>query len=182
MTTETQRLVEAIERARGILFSSVMDLSDAQATLKPSQSEWAIVEILEHLYLAEFGGITKMWAALTEFRAGKHWSMALPHRGKPIEDVIATTWQSREQAPETAIPRFGGPLAAWVAALRRLALLLADLARELEGHNLETIVFPHVISGPLDARQRLEFIRFHIERHTAQIQRIRSQNGFPPFA
>jgi hypothetical protein len=40
-------------------------------------------------------------------------------------------------------------------------------------------VYPHFLSGPLDARQRLEFLRFHIERHTAQVWRVRSSHGFP---
>jgi hypothetical protein len=179
LPTEVQRLVESVERTRAILLASVAELSDIQGGFKASADEWRIVEILEHLYLAELGGITKTWSALNDVRAGRLWSGPLPHRGKSIEEVIAATWKPKEVAPSTATPRFGGPLAAWRTAFRHLPSLLQDLADELEGQRLEDIVFPHLISGPLDARQRLEFLRFHIERHTAQVQHVRSSTGFP---
>nr|WP_290928889.1 hypothetical protein [Haliscomenobacter sp.] len=35
--------------------------------------------------------------------------------------------------------------------------MLADLAAELEGFDLETLLYPHPISGPMDARQRFDF-------------------------
>lgn len=35
-----------------------------------------------------------------------------------------------------------------------------------------TVIAPHVISGPLDARQRLEFIRFHMDLHRRQIEAV----------
>jgi hypothetical protein len=71
------------------------------------------------------------------------------------------------------------PLAAWVSSQRSLTHLLRDLATELEGHSLDAMVFPHFLSGPLDARQRLEFLRFHIERHSEQVRRVRSLPSFP---
>jgi len=46
--------------------------------------------------------------------------------------------------------------------------------------DLESVVVPHVVSGPLDARQRLEFVRFHLDLHRAQIEAVRSAAGFPP--
>jgi len=51
--------------------------------------------------------------------------------------------------------------------------VLAALAVELDGKHLDSIVFPHFLCGPLDARQRLEFLRFHMDRHLAQIQAVR---------
>jgi hypothetical protein len=60
------------------------------------------------------------------------------------------------------------------AALRTLRPLLSDLAAQLEGQKLDDIVFPHALSGPLDARQRLQFLRFHIDRHLGQLQRVRA--------
>ncbi len=40
-------------------------------------------------------------------------------------------------------------------------------------------VFPHFLSGPLDTRQRLEFLRIHTQRHIHQIARIQSGAEFP---
>jgi hypothetical protein len=45
----------------------------------------------------------------------------------------------------------------------------------LQGLELEDVVFPHFLSGPLDAKQRLEFLRFHI----GQIEEVNRSFGGP---
>jgi hypothetical protein len=60
-----------------------------------------------------------------------------------------------------------------------LRAVLADLAVQLQEVDLESIVFPHYLSGPLDARQRLEFLRFHMERHLSQIENVKAHPQFP---
>lgn len=173
------RLVSSIERSRNTVIDTVGNFRPEQSTFKPSPDEWSIVEIVEHLYLAEVSGLTKIWAAARQVRAGVAWSDARPHHGKSIEDVVATTWKPKELAPGIATPHIGGPLEAWISSLRSLRAVLADLATELEGLDLEAIVFPHYLSGPLDGRQRLEFLRFHMERHLEQIRRLQSHSAFP---
>ena len=37
----------------------------------------------------------------------------------------------------------------------------------------------HYLSGPLDAYQRLEFLRFHTDRHYDQVERLKRTEGFP---
>lgn len=174
-----EALVGAVERARGAVIAAVRDLRPDQATFKPSPDEWSIVENVEHLYLAEMSGLTKIWAAARQVRAGGAWVDARPNHGRSIEDVVATSWKPKEVAPGIATPHIGGPLEAWISSLGSLRLVLADLAKELEGLDLEAIVFPHYLSGPLDGRQRLEFLRFHMERHIEQIRRIQSHPGYP---
>jgi hypothetical protein len=172
-------LIQSVEKSRAALLNSVAGLSEAQATFRPAEGQWSVIEILEHLYLAEVSGVTKIWAALDGLRAGRVWTEGLPNRGKSIEDVVASTWKPKEVAPPIATPHIGGPLEFWVSATRSLPGILSDLGGQLEGMNLEEVVFPHYLSGPLDARQRLEFLRFHIERHADQIRRVRISAGFP---
>lgn len=176
---DADTLIHAVERARAKLVSSVVGFSDAHAAFKPAEGQWSIVEVLEHLYLAELSGIAKIWVASEALKAGRGWAEARPNRGKPIEDVVAATWKPKEVAPPIATPHIGGPIHFWLSATRSLQSVLAELGGHLRGANLEDVVFPHFLSGPLDARQRLEFLRFHIERHTDQVARIRSSEGFP---
>jgi hypothetical protein len=72
-----------------------------------------------------------------------------------------------------------GPLAFWIMMLRANQGLLRALGQAREGHALDAIHYPHPISGPLDMRQRLEFLRFHLDRHRKQIEAIRFHPGFP---
>lgn len=179
MATPIHDLIASVERARASLVGAVAPLTDRQGAYKPSPDEWSIAEVLEHLYLAELGGITKIWAALNAVRSGERWTGPLPNRGMSIEDVIANTWKPQEAAPPVATPHLGGPLTAWISAHRSLQPVLRDLAMQLQGTDLEAIVFPHFLSGPLDARQRIEFIRYHIERHHQQVNRVRASAAFP---
>jgi hypothetical protein len=173
------QLVESVEHARDAVIGAVRNLRPDQATFKPSPDEWSIVENIEHLYLAELSGLTKIWAAARQVRAGVDWTDPRPNHGRSIEDVVATTWKPKEVAPGIATPHIGGPLEAWISSLQSLRGVLADLAKELDGLDLERIVFPHYLSGPLDGRQRLEFLRFHMERHLEQIRRLQSGPAFP---
>ena len=174
-----RELVDSVERARDSVVNTVKDLRPDQATFKPSPDTWSIVENVEHLYLAEVSGLTKIWAAANQVRSGIRWTDARPNHGQPIEVVIERTWKSKEIAPPIATPHIGGPLTAWISCLKSLRPVLADLASELEDIDLEAIVYPHYLSGPLDGRQRLEFLRYHMERHLAQIERVQSHPQFP---
>jgi hypothetical protein len=179
MPSQVRQLVESTEQSRTALLELVSGLRSDQAAFRPAEGAWSITEILEHLYLAELSGVTKIWAALERWRAGYRWDGDLPNRGQTIEEVVAATWQPREVAPPIATPHVGGPLAAWVAGLRSLRAVLQDLAAALEGVPLGEVVFPHYLSGPLDARQRLAFLRFRIDRHRAQVERVRASADFP---
>ena len=173
------QLIKAVEHSRSSVVAAVTNLRPDQATFKPSPNEWSIVENVEHLYLAEISGLTKIWAAALQVRAGRPWTEACPHRGKSIETVVAETWKPREIAPGLATPHIGGPIEAWNSSLQSLSAVLADLGRELDGLDLESVVFPHYLSGPLDGRQRLEFLRFHMDRHLEQIRRIQACAAYP---
>lgn len=128
--------------------------------------------------LAEQVGINGIWKALDGYRRGQPvWSGEPIHRGKSIEEVIAATWKEREEVPAVAAPRCGGPLGYWTAALRSCRPVLAQFQNALEGIDLEQIIYPHPISGPLDARQRLEFLRFHLDRHRGQVLRVQAASA-----
>ena len=177
--TEGEQLIEEVEQSRTALIAAVASCTDAQGAFKPDEGQWSVVEVVEHLYLAELSGIAKIWAALDAFRAGKGWAEARPHRGKSIEEIVAETWKAKEVAPPIATPHIGGPIQFWLTATRSLRPVLGDLGAQLGNTNLEDVVFPHFLSGPLDGRQRLEFLRFHVQRHSDQIARIKSSASFP---
>ena len=178
--SQVQTLIREIAQARSRFLAALGHPTADQAAFKPAPEHWCMVEITEHITLAEQVGINGMWKALDGNRRGAPvWSGTPAHAGKPIELVIEATWKERELVPPVAAPRWGGPIQYWAAALRSCQPLLEELGKALEGVDLETIIYPHPISGPLDARQRLEFLRFHLDRHRAQVERVRSDPAFP---
>lgn len=173
-------LIQQTEQSRDQFLASVAHLTFAQATFQPAPDSWSILAITEHIVRAEQSGVMGMWKALDGIRQGNPvWSGEPIHRGLSIEEVVARTWQSKEKVPEIAAPIWGGSLSYWIAMLKAQRVLLQELAAALDGYDLETILFPHPISGPLDVRQRLEFLRFHLDRHRAQIEAVKAHPDFP---
>jgi len=172
-------LIQDVSTSRSQALTTVARLSTQQGDFKPSPEEWSIREVVEHLVLAEVSGVAKIWEAIESTRAGGGWNEENPNRGLTIEQIVARTWQPKIKAPPIATPHMGGPLAYWMAAFRNSQTVLQALGVELARMDLESVIFPHFLCGPLDARQRLEFLRFHIDRHIGQILRIRQSPGFP---
>jgi hypothetical protein len=172
-------LIRDVAEARARYIAVVVGLSSVQADFKPSPEVWSATQNTEHLVRAEDGGVNGMWRALEGVRAqAPVWSGEHIHRGLSIEAVVAKTWQPKETVPEVAAPVWGGSLKYWVAALETRQQVLEAFARELSGVDLESIIYPHPISGPLDIRQRLAFLRFHLDRHRQQVERLKQHPGF----
>jgi len=178
--SELERLKQDVITARSNYLDSVRNLTVNQGNVKPSADVWSAAEITEHLYHAEFGGIAGMWKALEGYKAGNPpWKEAHHNTGLTIEQVVDKTWQPKEKVPTGAGPHIGGPLIFWIYALESCQYHLDKLTQSLEGYDLNTIIYPHPISGPLDVRQRYEFLRFHIERHKNQVESLKQYPDFP---
>lgn len=174
-------LLADVAAARVRYINFVQQLTEEQAQYKPAPDVWSAVEITEHLFWAEHGGVWGMWRALQAYRDGKPvWTGEHNNRGRSIEEIIDHTWQPKEQVPASAAPRMGGTLAFWCASLLSLQQPLEAFGQAVANEELEAIIHPHLISGPLDIRQRFAFLRFHIDRHRGQVGALLSQiNAIP---
>lgn len=170
MNQEVNQLINEVEVARSCYLSEVNHLSQAESEWKPSPEIWNVIEITEHLFWAEQGGIFGMWKILQAHKEGRiGWEGEDIHRGLSIEEIVYRTWQEKETVPAVAAPRMGGTIAFWVASLQSLQLPLQKLGDELSDANLDVMTHPHPISGAMNFRQRLDFLRFHIDRHRNQV-------------
>ena len=65
---DARNLIDDVRRAREGVLQAVAGLSPAQGGYRASPHAWSIAHNVEHLFLAEVSGITKIWAAR---RAGR---------------------------------------------------------------------------------------------------------------
>lgn len=168
-----QQLIQEVGTARKQYIETIASVATEKAVWKPNEASWNIIDITEHLFWAEQGGIIGMWKTLHAIRNGsiakKYESV---HQNMSIEQVIALTWKEKEKVPEVAAPRIGGPLLFWQLSLQGLQEMLQALGNDIQDNELRLQAHPHPISGALDFQQRLEFLRFHINRHKEQVQNI----------
>jgi hypothetical protein len=187
---QVARLVAQVAQARRNVLGAVAGLGGDQEAFRPAPGEWSVPDILEHLFLAEQVGINRIWHAAQAARQGHPaWDGDAPHRGRNIDEVIEETWaissrgpisvRTTEDAPPAAVPQLHGPLGYWEACLRANQLVVEQLGGALGGLDLAAVIYPHVVSGPLDARQRLEFLRWHLDHHRQQIEDLKAAPGFP---
>jgi len=175
-----ENLIQDVADARLAFIATIENLNPAQASFKPAPEEWSALENIEHTVLAEVSGVSKIWLAADNFRDGTPvFTGEHTNRGLSIDEVVARTWKPKEIAPPIATPHIGGPLQYWIAYSESCQLVLDQLGTALDGLDPEQVIFPHFLSGPLDARQRLEFLRFHLDRHRAQILRLFDHEAFP---
>src|SRR5690349_9443590 len=169
--TQLKSLINSVSQARQQFIKSASGLTPEQSQFKSSPDVWSVVDNVEHMVWAEMGGINGMWKTFEAMRSNNPiWSGDAIHHGLSIETIIEKTWKDKEQVPEVARPRWGGPVEYWIAALNNCQVLLEALGRALTGQDLEKIIYPHIISGPLNVVQRLEFLRFHLNRHQKQVE------------
>jgi hypothetical protein len=176
MTAEIDGLIAEVAAARQRVMAAIAGSTEEQAMWQPAPGEWSVAQVVEHLVLAEHSGIIRMWQAVVGLQRGEPvWQGEPVHRGKSIEQNIAETWRAREAAPPNATPQTNGPLAYWVASLAACAPVVGALGEALAPFDLEAVIAPHFLSGPLDARQRFEFLRWHMDHHREQIAAIMAQ-------
>ncbi len=178
---QLKSLLEKVEVSRNRFITECSGLSSKQSHFKPSPNVWSVTDNAEHLFWAEWGGINGMWKAIEGIKTNRPvWTSSAIHEGLSIEEIVDKTWKPKEDVPLGAEPRLGGPLEYWLSSLKACTPILKDLYNELITHDkLENIIYPHPISGPLNVIQRFEFLRFHIDRHTEQINTLKKHPDFP---
>ena len=178
MLTTVRSLVNEIAAARTELARRVEDFSDEEGAVKPATESWSASEVVEHLVWAEMGGLNSMMIAIDAWRRGDPvWTQPNPTRDDTIETIIEATWRPKEKVPEGAGPQWGGPLSYWVSVHAACHSVVEDVAARIREDELDQVVFPHPISGPLTLRQRLGFLRYHMQHHLPQLEGIRRHLG-----
>ena len=176
MESALNQLLEAITISRKKLLDVIKDISSSEGSKRLTRDGWSAQEVVEHLVLAERGGFDLICTAAEKFREGNPvWTGISPNEGLPIEAIIANTWKPKEIAPASATPTGKWSLGVWAAHLRNCDALLEDLRFILKDLPLTQVIYPHFLCGPLNSIQRLEFIRFHIDRHYLQLIEIKKK-------
>lgn len=180
MNTNVQQLIGDVQQARQRMLQAVHMASTEQGAFKPTPDDWSIAEILEHLVLVEQSIMNALWKAADKMHHGQPgWQGEFVHRGRPAAAVFASMWGAGVQAPPFAMPRWGGPVSYWSAAFDCCQPLLDAFAAQLPGLNLDDLVLPHPILGPLDTWQWLAFLRFHLDVHCTQVESVMRAPGYP---
>jgi hypothetical protein len=165
-------LLKELDCSRKSYLETIEPLSQNQAEQIISEKSWSVIKITEHLYWAEFLGIAVMEKELIEVRNGKQ-NISHPKFSieSTIEEIITGTWKTKEEAPRIAVPKIEGSIFFWKESFNQLQIFSKNFVNQINNDELDLYAHQHPISGPLTFRQRVEFLRFHIDRHKLQAKK-----------
>lgn len=171
---EKQNIASDLRNTREAFLSEVDDLSENQATWKPSPDKWSIAEIAEHVVTVEqrIGDRIRNIAngePAPEGRDNSDLDSRVPalvrFRGNKVPAPNGTEPSGKVPLPESIKS---------LQAVRESTLHCLEQNLPLRGRLL-----PHPILPPMDGYQWLLGVSGHLARHTAQIQELKADPSFP---
>ncbi len=96
-----------------------------------------------------------------------------------MDDLLPRVSAAKFQAPEFVVPHGHSSVEESLARLKgSRERMLANL-EQLDGLDLSGLTYPHPFAGPLNTYQWVLMAGAHEFRHAEQINRMKTQPGFP---
>jgi len=172
---EKDRALQYLESTKKNVMETTKGLSEAQWNFKPAPDRWSVAQVMEHIAAAE--------DFLRDVTKDKVMTSPAGESGRDVkktdEAVLAMVPDRthKAQAPEPLVPsnRFGSP----DGSLKHFAesrSATEDFLKSTAG------LRDHVMDSPLGKLDGYEFVLFiaaHSDRHTKQIQEVKTNPNFP---
>ncbi len=170
-------LLDSLQQSSSRFLDSVKGLSAEQWNYKPGPDRWSVAECAEHIALAEdFLRDVVESKVLTAPATPEKIAERKANDDKILPMITNRTVKAT--APEPLVPtrKFATPEAtlSHFRESREKTVALAKNRNDLRDH-----AGPNPVFKELDAYQWLLFLSGHTMRHTAQIQEVKADAGFP---
>ena len=155
---------------RGALLDEMEGLDPAKLVARPRAGKWSILEIIEHLVLAE----RAVLQGLPELSRLSARERKLKHRFAYLIVMFVLRYGIPVQVPSPEMVPQGDRS---LGELRRLwnenQDWLGKYIRGLDQNGLRRAVFEHPVAGPLTVGQAVHMDQIHLDTHVRQIRKLR---------
>jgi len=171
MNKKIKQEFDALEKSRLELFSKLDKLDAPKMNKQPDATSWSVVQVMDHLTLAERNSLLYMKKKLSvtnEFQKANFKTsfrlfllkaaLKLPIKWKAPK-IVADAYNDKNYA-EAKI--------AWSEVRNGIAEFLEKFPEE----HLESELFKHPSAGKFTVIQALSFMQTHLIHHLSQIDRI----------
>jgi len=163
------RLLDRVEVARDEVLSSVAALSPELRMRSPAPGKWCILEILEHMVIAEedvMAGFVDLEQRTPRRRRFRHRVlyrvvMFILRHEIPVKVPSETMRPSGKVALDDLTDRW-----------RNNHSTLRAFVDRLDAAALRQPIFQHPVAGPITVGEALRMLEVHLGRHTGQIDGI----------
>jgi hypothetical protein len=169
--SELQDKFEMYDRTRRALLDDLVNLNDDQLRRKPGPRDWSILQIVQHMVLAE-RDVMQYLPEPEELIARQR---GLRARIFYLVVLLILRWNIRVPVPsEGMVPDGNTSLSElrqqWDENMRWFRGYLDSLGPE----DLKRAVFSHPIAGPLTGPQAGKLAQYHFDAHLRQIKKVKS--------
>jgi hypothetical protein len=179
MTTEERaKVIKLLKDSQQETLEALEKLSDEQLKFKAAPEKWSILEVAEHIMLAEgllFGAVERALAN----QPNSEWETKTKGKTEFIEKAIVSR-ERRVQAPESIVPSGKLSRADLIAKYKEARAKTLKFAEEtqlpVKSHTLD---HPFPVFGTLNAYQWLIYVPLHNMRHNQQIAEVKANPNFP---
>jgi hypothetical protein len=168
MLTELKVLYGGLEERKQLLLERIRSLTEAQLNFRPGQDRWTVLQILQHMVIAERG----MRLSEKELRDNPLRTLLKP--GKLVDVVRGVLEKDIPvDVPHASLnpdekPHLDEIVALWEKERPALRELLESIKREAIDH----VMFSHPAAGPITAVQMLGLAIAHFDTHERAIDRL----------
>ena len=171
MISELQDKFEKYDSTRRALLKDLANLNDDQLKRKPRPSEWSILQIVQHMVVAE----RDVMQYLPEPKELIHRKRGLRARIFYVVVLLILRWNIRVPVPSKRMVPDGNTSLSelrqqWDENMRWFRGYLDSLGPD----DLKRAVFSHPIAGPLTGPQAGTLAQYHFEAHLRQINNARA--------
>ena len=167
-------IFEYLEETKEDLEESIKDLSDEQMQYKPDEESWSVAEIVEHIIIVE-GALKNMLES--KIQAGESQGEEAKMSDEEVVGFI-TDRSSKIQTQDQFQP--SGKFSSADEAIDEFDDQRESIVDWLKDSDVDMRKYVNEFPfGKIDAYQTILFMAGHTERHTAQIEEVKSGSGFP---
>ena len=169
MIANIQATYDRLSVKRAELLRRLDSLASELLSFKAGPDKWSIIEVVEHLVIAENDLIAQLTGEghspplNIESRSAKKYQTVIKVMERDIE--VDVPHESMEPHGRVALEDL---LRQWGDIRKTLHGLLESVKKE----NKDEMVYWHPYAGPLDISQTLHFFEVHYDNHMRQIDRI----------
>jgi uncharacterized damage-inducible protein DinB len=179
MTAEDRaKVIKLLNDSHQQTLNLLEGLSEEQLKFKPAPEKWSVIEVAEHIYLAEgllFGAVNGALAA----KENPEWETKTKGKTEFLERVMVSR-DRKATAPENIVPSGKLTRDELIAKLKEARSKTLKFTEEtklpLKAHTLD---HPFPVFNTLNAYQWLIYIPLHNIRHNKQIEEVKADPNFP---
>ena len=176
MRAELDRELQVLEQRRAMIMAQLGTYSEAQLRARPKPGAWSLLDVAEHLMLAERATLSWVTSRSPARPLARRW------RDPTLKWLIARALDSSLRLPVAGriiAPQGGQTLPEiarkWMEVREAWRAYLTMVPND--GH--DALVFRHPLGVAMTAHETLVFLRRHLDHHLHQLRRIERSTSFP---